>query len=538
MLLSRSRNMRGNGRVDEDLDEYEDEYGDEYGDVGADEYEDDEEEEEVQEDEPLSEEAMKYLDLRQRLKERMRSKLRKENGVRPNNSKDQLRAAPLEKFGSFFGPSKPVIADRVIQESKSLLETKHLAAKASTSQNDPKKAPLSSSSGTKNGVINKPPPRPVKSKAQIIKATRDYSFLLSDDAEPPKTSKDPGPSKKLVPKPDARSAQVPTKSSHPSSQPGGKRINGHEQRNGHDPRKPSSGVAHSRPQNLAPQKLNSSNNKGSLSSDSRKQVDLRKQPQPNKHLGTSNGNGPARPTGPIRPAATRVLPPKKPLPPSERRASIASVEKRVPVGSTERKLPGTSSGNKTLAASKNSSVNGQRMPIAKSPASTSNNRLEQKSNIQRNNDGKILKKVNAADPRNQLVRPQKQDPYRASSQKDAYIKKPKPAGQSSLQRPGPSSKEQYTKKRRAEDAFSDEEGFDFRSEIRKMFGRPTRYYDDDDDDDDDCMEVGFDTIMQEEKRSARIAKKEDDEELIKIMEEERQERLRKQAKLRKMSQRR
>ncbi|KAJ8432142.1 hypothetical protein Cgig2_014303 [Carnegiea gigantea] len=518
MLLSRSRNMRGNGRVDEDLDEYEDECGDEYGDVGADEYEDDEEEEEeeeVQEDEPLSEEAMKYLDLRQRLKERMRSKLRKENGVRLNNSKDQLRAAPLEKFGSFFGPSKPVIADRVIQESRSLLETQHLAAKASTSQSDLKKAPLSSSSGTKNGVINKPPPPPVKSKAQIIKATRDYSFLLSDDAEPPKSSKDPGPSKKLVPKPgsvfadleDARSAQVPTKSSHPSSQAGGKRINGHEQRNGHDPRKQSSGVAHSRPQNLAPQKLNSSNNKGSLSSDSRKQVDLRKQPQPNKHLGTSNGNGPARPTGPIKPAAARVLPPKRPLPPSERRASVASVEKRLPVGSTERKLPGASSGNKTPAASKNSSVNGQRMPIAKSPASASNNRLEQKSNIQRNNEGKILKKVNAADPRNQLVRPQKQDPYRASSQKDAYIKKPKPAGQSSLQRPGPSSKEQYNKKRRAEDAFSDEEGFDFRSEIRKMFG-------------------------------ARIAKKEDDEELIKIMEEERQERLRKQAKLRKMSQRR
>jgi len=70
----------------------------------------------------------------------------------------------------------------------------------------------------------------------------------------------------------------------------------------------------------------------------------------------------------------------------------------------------------------------------------------------------------------QLLRPQKQDPYRASSQKDAYVKKPKPAGQSSLQRPGPSSKEQYNKKRRAEDAFSDEEGFDFRSEIRKMFG--------------------------------------------------------------------
>lgn len=32
-------------------------------------------------------------------------------------------------YGSFFGPSQPVIAQRVIQESKSLLENPDLAAK-------------------------------------------------------------------------------------------------------------------------------------------------------------------------------------------------------------------------------------------------------------------------------------------------------------------------------------------------------------------------------------------------------------------------
>ena len=36
-------------------------------------------------------------------------------------------------FGSFFGPSQPVIAQRVIQESKSLLENPHLALKMATS---------------------------------------------------------------------------------------------------------------------------------------------------------------------------------------------------------------------------------------------------------------------------------------------------------------------------------------------------------------------------------------------------------------------
>lgn len=36
-------------------------------------------------------------------------------------------------YGSFFGPSQPVIAQRVIQESKSLLENPHLASRVSKS---------------------------------------------------------------------------------------------------------------------------------------------------------------------------------------------------------------------------------------------------------------------------------------------------------------------------------------------------------------------------------------------------------------------
>lgn len=32
-------------------------------------------------------------------------------------------------FGSFFGPSKPIISQRVIQESKSLLENQNLVSK-------------------------------------------------------------------------------------------------------------------------------------------------------------------------------------------------------------------------------------------------------------------------------------------------------------------------------------------------------------------------------------------------------------------------
>lgn len=37
-------------------------------------------------------------------------------------------------YGSFFGPSQPVISQRVIQESKSILENQHLALRVSNSQ--------------------------------------------------------------------------------------------------------------------------------------------------------------------------------------------------------------------------------------------------------------------------------------------------------------------------------------------------------------------------------------------------------------------
>ncbi|OMO52108.1 Chromatin SPT2 [Corchorus capsularis] len=48
------------------------------------------------------------------------------------------------------------------------------------------------------------------------------------------------------------------------------------------------------------------------------------------------------------------------------------------------------------------------------------------------------------------------------------------------------------------------------------------------------MVTNYDEIMKEENRSAKLARKEDAEELRKIEEEERQERLRRQAKKRKL----
>ncbi|OMO55000.1 Chromatin SPT2 [Corchorus olitorius] len=71
--------------------------------------------------------------------------------------------------------------------------------------------------------------------------------------------------------------------------------------------------------------------------------------------------------------------------------------------------------------------------------------------------------------------------------------------------------------------------------VRNMIGsKRYRVWDDNDDDDISNMEANYDEIVKEENRSAKLARKEDAEELRKIEEEERQERLRRQAKKRKL----
>ncbi|XP_021852321.1 uncharacterized protein [Spinacia oleracea] len=499
-------------RMDEGLDEYEDDLEDQYGDGDEDQYEEDEGEEE---EEPLSEEAIKYLETRERLKAKHRSNLRRENGKNGVN----VNHTKLMNYGSFFGPSKPVIADRVIQERKSLLETRHLTPKVSTSQNDVrifnvKRVSIQSNTTSKNGLSNnKPRPIQVKSKAQILKQTRDYSFLLSDEAEIPKPVKDPpGPQRSSAPKhgsEDARSSQVRAKRPEPSSS--------HSYKKGNavcEQRKPSSsGISHAHdPRRAPPQKSPSGSNRASLPSDSRRQLDLRKQ------SGSSSGSGSTRP--PVQ----KVLPPKK---------HLYSSDRKVPVGSVERKSSATPMGNNkaSVVAKSSTTLDRQRLPMGKPHSSgVTNNRVEQRRDVQRSTENRPLRKENGVTSKYQTVKPPppRQGSLQSNVERRNDIRKQNPAGE--LRN---SSAVHKIKKRKAPD--SDDE-MDYSSVIRKMFGRPTKYYDDDDDD-DRAMEVGFDSIMAEERKSARIAKQEDDEEFIKIQEEERQEMLRKKAKMRKMSHR-
>ncbi|XP_015063277.1 uncharacterized protein LOC107008661 isoform X3 [Solanum pennellii] len=233
----------------EDLDEYEEE-------SGAEEYE---EEETPQ----APEELLEYLELRQRLKEGIRKQMKKELGSANGLPGEIKKTLPRDNYGSFFGPSQPVIAQRVIQESKSLLENPNLVAKVMKSNHTNNKSSSSEHTGLKSGTSNNAPEvnNGLKTKVQMLRNTRDYSFLLSDDAELP----------------------VPPKALPPSTKQSSSNT-GRKLRDDHVVRKRILGSSQM-PHRLLSQKSVSVSKQTQLSLDSRKQ------------LGSSKGSEPGRPLG-------------------------------------------------------------------------------------------------------------------------------------------------------------------------------------------------------------------------------------------------
>ncbi|KAM1075082.1 hypothetical protein ACFX1X_020256 [Malus domestica] len=148
-----------------DRDDY-GQLGDEYED-----YEDDEDGEEYEgeeEDQKPTKEALAYLELRQHLKEQLR---KKKSGSSLANSSNKKKL-PYDNFGSFVGLSQPVIAERV-QESKLLLETKHLTSNATNSVHHNKKSSGSTSAGSKS-VSN------FEFKDKVINLFKDFMARLDN----------------------------------------------------------------------------------------------------------------------------------------------------------------------------------------------------------------------------------------------------------------------------------------------------------------------------------------------------------------------
>ncbi|KAI4326006.1 hypothetical protein MLD38_031364 [Melastoma candidum] len=529
-------------------DEYED-YND-YADEDE-RYLEDEEEAEEEEDPRPTKEASEYLELRQKLKESLRKRMKKD-GISASQDK---RRPSYDNFGSFFGPSKPVIAQRVIQESKSFLENKDLAAKILQSRDNAfQKKSSSSTNGSRPGVHQQGQRvvSQIQTKAQKLKDTRDYSFLFSDDAELPASSKQP-PRNLPVPVSDAR----PAKSSLQRNQVSGSNI---RQPPGNGDRRPniSNGHLPSRPgvnQGLSANRLDTT----SLAS--------------KRQLGGNNGIGPGRPalsngsqlkTSNGLQSRTSNGSQSRTSNGSQPRISNGS-QSRTSNGSQLRTSDGLQLRNSITSQSKNSNgiqsrtSNGMLSKVSsnnlqskvsnslqpKTPAGVLSKMSNRSSHAQvsrtpvssasRATSGKVPSSVtkHQFDPRREVRDPSRHmvPPKRPLATTKPQINKPPNQAPSRM-----NSQDQKIKKRPARPFSDDEEDDGERaiSMIRKMFGyNPQRYAGREEDDSD--MEANFDEIMMEEKRSSRIARKEDEEQLRLIEEEERREHTRRMAKKRKMS---
>ncbi|GLU20199.1 hypothetical protein SLE2022_364100 [Rubroshorea leprosula] len=497
--------MRGYGG-----DEYED-YGDysmegeelevEDEEVGE-EYEEEEAEEEARKP---TEEEMEYLELRQRLKESIRQKRKRESGSL--NAREEKRPS-YDTYGSFFGPSQPVIAQRVIQESKSLLENKQLVSKMLESKNSKKVNSASNGTGSKLGVTERAPKiSEFKRKVEKLKMARDYSFL-SNDAEFSVPTKDPPPRNISVPNSEAQPAHLMLKSKQTLRNASTNFPGVREERKSVS----LNGQGHARAQSYKP----ISAGKPNLTS-----IDSKKQ------LGINNGIGPGRPGG------VKAFSLKSPS---------AAMNKKTPI-------PGV----------RNLPPNMQKAPSSKMHLSNSKQVVEQKRVMQEHTNGMLKRPVPPSMSKQPVPVPSSMSKRPVPS---SMSKQPAPSSMSKLpppssmsKRPPPSSLskqpvpssmsrsqikkappkqvssrgttqiQQPKKKRLSEEDEALEE-------IRRMFN--TQRYAGRDDDDSD-MEANFDEIMKEERRSAKIGRMEDEEEERLIQEEERRERMRKLAKKRKLS---
>ncbi|XP_019172534.1 PREDICTED: protein SPT2 homolog isoform X2 [Ipomoea nil] len=462
----------------EDLDEYEEDGEDEEGG-----YEEEEECEQEETHEPSMEE-LEYLELRQKLKERFRKKMKKEMGTGSASSSRNIKSSSSkDNFGSFFGPSQPVIAQRVIQESKSLLENPDLADKVMRKNiASGNKVHASNSARPKSSTSNHAPKvsNGVKTKIQMLKNTRDYSFLLSDDADVPAPSKASLPQKSSAP----NAAQFVPRERNPSSSSTGRKLP-----NSHDGRKPlPGGVSQMKP-------------KAAI----QKNVSVSKQSQPAREPKKE----PIRSNGSVRgqPMASKNHPLKSSTGMNERKSSTLDVKRPMP------NLP------RPNPSKQQPSISKQALVQKKMPQQSSKPKMIQKQAMPSSRPPVAMQKHAVPSSKPQVVMQKRVVP----SSRPPQIKQPPPV-KNPAQRPAKRPMKRWDDE--------EEDGAAAISMIRQMFGyNPNRYRDDDDVSD---MEAGFDDILKEERRSAKIAREEDEEELRKIEEEERREQMRRQAKKRKI----
>lgn len=136
---------------------------------------------------------LEFLGFRQHLKEKAREWIKNES------------AAVNDNYGSFFRPSKNVISRRLLEERQAVFAktlNPSSVGKSKTYSANAEKKPIASDE--------------LKMRAQLLKETRDNSFLFPDDAVPaftevsaPLPSSDAQPAKVLL-----KSVKPPVPNSH------------------------------------------------------------------------------------------------------------------------------------------------------------------------------------------------------------------------------------------------------------------------------------------------------------------------------------
>ncbi|KAM0865386.1 hypothetical protein ACQ4PT_043314 [Festuca glaucescens] len=546
----------------------EDEYEDEY--YSQDEYEEEGSGYAEEEEEALPEGQQEFLQIRERLKEEIRQKALgagASTAGRKSSSNDR-RPPPPANFGSFFGPSKPVISQRVIEERKSMKEIQNTAPR----ERRPPGKDIPSSSGVqaktngfhqKKKIVNE-----VKKKAEALKDNRDYSFLLSDDADIPSPPKEkPSARPALTQKSDRELMHSAVKSRAPISEPT-RLPNGYGPNNNKSStqRQPESkleskrkeaflsreravdnGRRHSVDRNGSSQASGSKSasqkfpSKGHITNKpSMKEVDeqsLRKDHLARKQILSPNGRPQPSQSHRTQSASHDQRPhqssqSQRPQQSSQSQRPVQSSQSQRPVQSSQSQRPVQSSQSQRPVQSSQSQRPVQSSQRDRPQQSSQSQRLQQSVQRQRPPQSSQLQSSQSQRQLPQSHRPQqplqRQRPLSSQGhypeQRRVQANGLRPAERQPSRQVSANgirddrAKKKQLGKRRFDDEIDDEE--DPMAMIRNMFRYdPSKYAGRDDDDSD--MEADFATIEMEEKRSARIARQEDEEELRRIEEEER-----------------
>lgn len=160
-----------------------------------------EEEEEVEEVQVVAEEEEPPVGVQEILsiREQLKAKYRKQhlsNGAGTISCSPSVQEPARSRFGTFFGPSTPALAPRLIEAGSSSImkEIQNVPSRRDAAPSSSKSQPNASAHEQKPKIITQ-----VKRKVDTLRENRDYSNLFSDDADtPPPPAKEQPETKPVV----------------------------------------------------------------------------------------------------------------------------------------------------------------------------------------------------------------------------------------------------------------------------------------------------------------------------------------------------